>query len=189
MTDMGYCMEQREGKFTIKAGNVAGALAAIKALDPDAPGAHPGGSRSSGGKVSRHFSWVDTEDFRNAETLSEALKAWRWGVTHGVDSKGRNKPGVAGLYFEGDKRGDDKTLFDAIAPYVEPESFLEMSGEDNVIWRWVFDGKECVEVQAEVDWGRNREIVEALLEHKGILPTLIGIHPALDVAIAKEAQA
>jgi len=135
---MGYCMNQQEATFTIKPSNLAGALASIKAL---------AGGETIKDASGRHYSWVSTEDFVKAETLSEAMNAWRWHVTCDEETGE-----VENILFEGEKLGDDPKLFNAIAPFVEPGSYIEMQGEDGSLWRWFFDGKTCKEKQAIVSW-------------------------------------
>ena len=54
------------------------------------------------------------------------------------------------IYFEGEKYGDDDLIFNAIAPYVEDGSYIQMNGEDGAIWRWVFENGKCVEKQATI---------------------------------------
>ena len=135
---MGYCMEQQGSNFTIKPSNVAGALASIKAL---------AGKETITDSSGRHFSWVETHEFAEAETLSQALRAWRWVCVRDGDTNE-----IEGINFEGEKIGDEDALFGAIAPFVEPDSFIEMRGEDGTLWRWLFDGKSCTEKAATVSW-------------------------------------
>lgn len=116
---MGYCIWQEDGKFTIKRESFDAALAAIKAIK---------GSPS----------WT-TSAFKKAKTLKEAFDDWRWNIEYTDTSD------VTDIGFEGEKAGDDKLLFDAVAPFVEAGSFIEMSGEDGTRWRWMFDGKICKE--------------------------------------------
>ena len=174
---MGYYMSNREADFKIKSENIPGALEAMRKLATQT-NRGSGGSWSSKGKTSSSFAWVDTEKFANAKTLKDALHEWRWEVEFMAED-------IITIYFEGEKLGDDSILFDALAPFVEPGSYIEMSGEDNAIWRWSFDGKTCVEESPYIDWEGDCEIVEALLKEKEILPTLIGIHPGLDKRIAE----
>lgn len=62
---------------------------------------------------------------------------------------------VSGISFVGEKSADymEQTLRD-IAPFVEPESFIEMRGDEGEVWRWVFrDGKVwTVTPKITVDW-------------------------------------
>ncbi len=128
---MGYDMCMREYSFHILAKNKENALAAIKALaDKDT-----------------HYAWVSTENFVRAKSLPEATKVWGWHIEEDPESGN-----IVGIDFFGEKLGDDKILLDAIAPFVEPGSFIEMSGEDSAIWRWAFNGKICIEVEPDIIW-------------------------------------
>lgn len=123
---MGYCMHQRDCNFFIDGQNFDKALAAIKSL-----AGHETIEDSSG----KHFSWVDTCDFMSARSLEDALGVWRWRVRMGPL---RNHSIIA-IHFEGEKLGDDFIILQAIAPFVEGGSFIEMQGEDGTVWRWVFE--------------------------------------------------
>jgi len=135
---MGYCMEQQGSNFTIKPSNVAGALASIKAL---------AGKETITDSSGRHFSWVETNEFLDAETLTQAMNAWRWRLDRDDETQE-----IRDISFEGEKIGDEAVLFGAIAPFVEPGSYIEMHGEDGAIWRWIFDGKTCEEKAATVSF-------------------------------------
>jgi hypothetical protein len=131
---MGYCIDQQETKFEIKAANVKKALAAIKKL------AGKETIKDAGGP---HFSWVD-HNFAKCKTFKEIMDAWRWEVC--LD----DKKNVIELYFDGEKLGDDFILFSAIAPFVTKGSYIIMRGEDGCVWRWFFDGKRCLEQSGTV---------------------------------------
>ena len=49
------------------------------------------------------------------------------------------------LEFPGGRAGNEDEFFAAIAPFVEPGSYLCFEGEDNAIWINRFDGKQCME--------------------------------------------
>lgn len=142
---MGYCMNQRDSSFRIKAENRAKALQAIKDLASrvDEGG---GGSYSGGRKTESYFSWVTTSEFSEARTLEAAMWAWRWQI------EGEEGGDVDSIMFEGEKLGDDIFLLRAIAPYVEAGSFIEMQGEDGALWRWYFDGTGCTEQEGRVSF-------------------------------------
>lgn len=123
---MGYCMRMRDQVFQIKAENRERALELARGLI---------GKETFGGS----FSWVSPAEMARAQTIEEMLRAWRWGADHDDDGN------IVALDFEGEKLGDDRLLWEAIAPAVEDGSFLEMVGEDGCIWRWWFDGQDCEE--------------------------------------------
>lgn len=136
---MGYCISQGETNFGIYAENKAAALRAIKFL---------AGRETHQCNNPPSFSWVQTADFMKAETLEDALYAWRWQAA--TDKQGS----IVGLEFTGEKYGDDLMLFGAIAPYVKNGSFITMKGEDSAIFRWVFNDQKVKEKQAtvKVEW-------------------------------------
>ena len=134
---MGYCMDQGETKFHVKAENKAKARQAVRALLKETR--KMGGGSSFGGVETRSFCWVDMDAFRDAKTLDAQLMEWRWEAE--VDAATGD---IVDLCFRGEKLGDDEVLFEAIAPFVESGSFIQMSGEDGHGWRWCFDdGRLC----------------------------------------------
>ena len=138
---MGYCMDQRAADFTIKSENKGKALEAIKGLATQTKRMGGGSSRGE-----RWFSWVTTKEFVEAGTLLEAISAWRWEANESENGD------ITDIYFHGEKLGDDTIFLEAIAPYVEAGSYIEMQGEDGSIWRWVFDGRGVVEQAAKIVW-------------------------------------
>jgi hypothetical protein len=138
---MGYCMNLSDSDFFIPKSKKAAALKAIKAL--------AGKETINMGGSGPHFSWVTTSEFVEAKTLGSAVRAWRWYVDE--DDKGN----VTGIGFNGEKLGDDNLLFDAISPFVRKGSFIQMRGEDDHMWRWVFDGKSMHEVSPTISWSED----------------------------------
>lgn len=92
-----------------------------------------------------HFSWVNN-NFHKRKDFVSLMDEWRWEVE--LDDDGH----VCNITFNGQKLGDDMILFKAIAPFVVPGSYIEMQGEDDCLWRWVFDGKTCTEKYANISW-------------------------------------
>jgi len=132
---MGYYISITESKFSIRADQKEGALKALRAL----------ASQPS-------YAWVE-KDWAQRPTLAKTLEDWRWELLE--DESGN----VTGICFTGQKQGDDAEMFNAIAPFVDPGSFIEVIGEDGYRWRWAFNkGEEgiCLEEQwADVFWGGN----------------------------------
>ena len=144
---MGYYMNMTECDFRIKEENFNECLEAIKKLNPGTDSA----TGFSGG--SSHFAWVNTEEFMEAETLEDAMTAWRWQPQYEkYDNERKGEGDITGICFEGQKLGDDKILLDAIAPFVEEDSYIQMSGECGEMWRWSFDGKFCSQKNPRIDW-------------------------------------
>lgn len=131
---MGYCINQRDCNFTIKADNVSKALDAIREFIAD--------------DANTRFAWVDMLSLRSARTFETAMKAWRWHAEWTLNGD------VRGLFFRGEKLGNDIFLFQVIAPYVQPGSYIEMSGEDGALWRWYFDGIKVIEEEGTITWSR-----------------------------------
>lgn len=137
-------MQIEDIKFLIKKKNKEKALEAIKALSSD--NGSGGRWEPGAGKTESWFSWVDTEEFMSAETLEEAVVAWRWELQGAVGGD------VTAICFDGEKLGDDEIMFRAIAPHVEDGSYIVMRGEDNEVWRWLFRGGKCLEQGAVITY-------------------------------------
>jgi len=126
---MGYCISQIGGEFFLPFEHVQKALKAIKAKTKDPYG----------------DAWRRPE-FREINVLQDMFEYWGYGATTDEDGN------IVRLSFCGEKLGDEVKLFEAVAPFVKPGSYLEMSGEEGHLWRWVFDGQTCKEVKAEVSF-------------------------------------
>jgi len=155
---MGYHISQDEAIIFIDKKHFPAMLKAMQGLKPGA--------------------WTD--DTSKCTTVKDALDAWRWELS--FDEKGN----IDDIQFEGEKAGNEYGLFNVIAPYVKSGSYIQMHGEEGEIWRWIFNGKSCNEVDANIDFDSNREIVDAIIKHKKLIPLLMGIHPALDKRISKK---
>ena len=59
---------------------------------------------------------------------------------------------IIGLEFTGEKLWDQREMFEQIAQFVEDGSYIEMHGEDESMWRWVFKNGVCHEIDAIVTW-------------------------------------
>ena len=123
-------MNSREVDFFIRKDNFARALEAIKLL----------------AEKQEKYDWVDSSEFRNSPTLADALGKWRWDAEINKDGD------IDNICFRGQKIGSDEVLFNAIAPFVEDGSYIEMQGEDGVMWRWVFEDGVCKEKNATITW-------------------------------------
>ena len=128
---MGYCMQQMQAQFVIPESKHKRALADLKELV----------------KRTSRLMWVSTKGVLEAPHLSDAMKAFRWSVKH--DDEGN----ITSIHFAGEKAGDDKVFFDAIAEFVDDGSFIEMCGEDGSRWRWIFSGGQVTEKNAVVSLG------------------------------------
>jgi len=123
---------------------------------------------------------LDIEEGTDPKTAIDTfLQQCRWHPE--FDEEGN----ICHIDFYGEKLGEEEELFRLLGPYVDKDSYITISGEDDNIWRYDFDGKEMEENSAVMDFDYNTEIVEKILEQKKLLPTLIGLHPKLDARIAK----
>jgi hypothetical protein len=136
---MGYYMEQKSSKFFIAKKDFSKALDAIKLLMTKVNELGHGGSYSNGSKNETWFSWVDTKTVVESNTLSDALEEWRYCVK--IDKYGN----INNIEFTGEKLGQEKLLFDAIAPFVRKGSYISMIGEDETRWKWIFKNNQCME--------------------------------------------
>jgi hypothetical protein len=139
---MSYCMQQRDQQFRMKPNSDADALAAIKAS----------AKRKARTEAASHEDQCFAEKLSGLETLGHALEAWGWQLLDNGD-------GTVWLECLGQKLRDDRLLFEAIGPFVEAGSFIEMSGEDGTLWRWYFDGKQCVEQLGHVVFGESARVL------------------------------
>ncbi len=81
---------------------------------------------------SRKFAFVDTANYKKAETIFEAFRAWRWALD--TDDEGN----INSIESTGEKFGDDTVLFGVIAPFVRAGSYIEMARDDGIVGRWFF---------------------------------------------------
>lgn len=134
---MGYCVTVADSKFIIKKENFEKALSCLKSVFIPA---NMTCYEYVDGKKLPHFSWVETESVLNANTLEKALEGIRYMPI--VDNNN-----IVNVKFIGDKYGDEEIFFNALASYVEKESYISFLGEDNKKFTWVFDGNtaKCID--------------------------------------------
>jgi len=133
---MGYCMHLQDADFHIRKENLSEALRGLKEV---AGKGNPDNRNTT-------WAWVDMRQLGEATTLGDAMRACRWDLDFAEDGK------VCGINFEGEKLGDDAQLFDALAPWVEDKSYVQMAGEDGELWRWTFDNGQMKEIDATISW-------------------------------------
>jgi len=92
------------------------------------------------------WDWCDMTRIREADTLQEGMRACRWDLCFDDDGN------VFGIVFEREKLGDESQIFDALAPWLEDESYIELVGEDSTRWRWVFNNGQMKEIEATISW-------------------------------------
>lgn len=114
---MGYCISMTADNFCIDESNLRKALKAIQALAENC----------------QTYSWIN-QGFEKIKTFEKMMDEWRYPVAFDDDGN------VNSIEFCGEKIGDDMDLWNAIAPYVKADSYIEMIGEDGDRWRWMFNG-------------------------------------------------
>lgn len=142
---MGYCMQMEDYNFHMKSDHFSDALLAIKNImsnhsDMD------GKEWSDGIVIDRWYAWVSTHSVLNANSIFEAFYAWRWEADTDQDGD------ISGIFFRGEKLGQDVIFFQAIAPYVTEGSYICMRGEDGSLWRWLFTEGRCIEQEGTVTY-------------------------------------
>jgi hypothetical protein len=127
---MGYCITQVDSSFKIKEENLKPAYKAVKEQMAD-----------------RAYHWNSEGWMKGLRDLVAVLEEWRYEAE--LDDETGD---IVGLQFSGEKLGDEFQLFQVIAPFVEAGSYLEISGEDGTVWRWVFNGTTCEEKYADMSF-------------------------------------
>lgn len=88
------------------------------------------------------YSWTDSMVCRKAETVWEIIDEF-------VDEIVMNEDGSWQIIFSS-KTGQEDVLFETLAPFMEPGSYANWTGEDDSHWRWEFDGEKMITRQGEV---------------------------------------
>lgn len=126
---MGYCIDQVDNEFYIKAQDLQSCATAIL--------------NAFRGKV--QVGWIRAEDINEHMSFIELAEEFRWDLSVNDDGD------VYDISFTGEKIGEDIDLFlNSIAPYVLSESYISFSGEDGANWRYFFTGGKMVEQSGTV---------------------------------------
>ena len=122
-----------------------------------------GGSYSEGKQTAYWYSWVDTENVRKAvaeKDIEKIFEEWGYELRFTNESDGVS-------YYRLDIRqgeakiGDEEKFFAAIAPVVVDGSFLDVLGEDDSQWRWMWENGKFFSqdvVRKEIHFGEPNEI-------------------------------
>ena len=145
---MGYLINQLDNYFYMEKETFDDALKVTKALLTFEAKEHHGpiGYVSQGGQItSRHYGFVQEGNVLRADNFKAAAEAFRWDMW--IDDEGD----IYSTTFNGEKyTGSEITFLNAIAPYVREDSYIEMQGEEGEMWKWYFNGMECMEYQAQI---------------------------------------
>ncbi len=143
---MGYYIEV-DIDISIPTDKQAACLAAINALHtPEALAKDAGGGSFGGGKVpDRWYRWVNNPPVSGFATLEEAFDEWRYEAHH-------TKAALGVYYFTGEKLGDDKILYMAIAPFVNDGGEITITGEDGEAWGYRFRDGQLINIRRDCTW-------------------------------------
>lgn len=163
---MGYYIRTPNTSFAIRTENLPRFFDLVSNLmsDENIEENGQGGSWSGGVKRQAWYSWVDTDKVRRAvldRDIRAVFEAW------GYDLELTNEyDGVTNFFLDirgGDaKIGDEETFFAAIAPVVEDGSFLDVKGEDDEEWRWMWENGKFYSqevIRKEIIFGEPNQIV------------------------------
>ena len=142
---MGYYINLTDSTFLIPAENLDSAYKALCDLNERDDLKHGGRYGGGKGRTQVWFSWMDPDYpsvCPDAESIFNAL---------GFETS-LTDDGALSLDFYDSKAGDEDKFLDAVAPFVEPGSYLSWRGEDGSIWRDIFDGKTRENQYAEITW-------------------------------------
>jgi len=122
-----------------------------------------GGSYANGGKTQSWYSWVDTERVRKVVADGDIVRVFEeWGYELDFINE---TDGVNNYYLDirggNAKIGDEETFVAAIAPVVEDGSLLDVRGEDDGQWRWMWENGKFYSqdiVRKEIIFGEPNEI-------------------------------
>ncbi len=88
---------------------------------------------------------VSKEDLERAKTLDDLMEALGWRLLRGSDQA------IRGIHYQGDDYlGNEEGLFEALAPYVEPGSVIDV-WYDETPKRFKFTGRTLVERRIKPD--------------------------------------
>lgn len=121
---MSYNMTQHDTQFFMDKSNLESARQALRSAAADCK-------------------WFNT---RNARSLENAAYQFGWDLEFDDDDN------VNGIHHLLECAGEEERLFSAIAPYVKPGSYIQMTGEDGTLWRWAFDGVRCIKQKPTIIW-------------------------------------
>lgn len=129
---MGYCMEQVEDKFLIKAANKEAAFSALKDW---------AFAQMQKDDLSRR---LGMSPIGKTTLLEDALYELAWEPD--MDNDGN----IIDIFFIGSNLRQEDEWMDVIAPYVEAGSQINMRGEDGIFWCWRFNGQNCIDCSGEL---------------------------------------
>lgn len=91
------------------------------------------------------FSWMDPNYPEKCKTFVEILEELGFTDLWFHPTNGD----LIGLSYD-NKTGNELDFFNVIAPFVEPNSYINWRGEDGEQWQWFFDGEKLIHKFAEI---------------------------------------
>lgn len=84
-------------------------------------------------------------EYKKEDDFPEVMT--EFGLSVEVDKHGN----IITMYYEYNKFHSDEieAVFNLIAPFVEPGSYITFRGEDDSLWAYYFDGSKCEEYQGK----------------------------------------
>ena len=140
---MGYYISTHQSSFSIRTEDFSRFFALVQELmsDESIDRLGFGGRYADGKKFESWFSWVVTEDVRQAcvdRDIRRVFAEWGYDLDF-VQGYGEASAFSLEIRDGGAKLGDEEKFFAAIAPVVVSGSFLDCQGENNEDWRWLWE--------------------------------------------------
>jgi len=163
---MGYFIRTPQSSFAIRTENLPRFFDLVSMLmsDENVEENGNGGMFGSTGKTESWYSWVNTDAVRRAVLDRDIRRVFdEWGYNLETITEGQDGVWHFSLDIrDGDaKIGDEEKFFAAIAPVVEDGSFIDVVGEDDGRWRWMWeDGKFFSQdvIRTEIHFGEPNQI-------------------------------
>ncbi len=172
---MGYSISQGKTSFKIKGENIQGALKAIKDFASKRTklgyfDAKKIANAKTLDEAFKELCWKfkytevqeDVLTLDKAKVMLESLygkiknegasEQYALSCLDEIISKFPKDKDVIGITQQVEYLGEERIIFNVIAPFVEEGSFIEIVGEDGETWRWVFEGGKCEEKKPKIKW-------------------------------------
>jgi hypothetical protein len=142
---MGYYIQIKQSAFMIHKNNLSRFFELVGEMMSDNAVAANGNGGSWGGdgrKTNFWYSWVNTDAVRKAVADRDIIQVFEeWGyeldfINEGTDGVNHYRLDIRGGEA---KIGDEEKFFAVIAPVVEDGSLLDVRGEDDAEWRWMWE--------------------------------------------------
>lgn len=166
---MGYYITLMNSHFVIRQSNLpkffdlVGRMVTDENIEKNASGY----SLLANGTKTHHYSWISTDRLRNAiasNNMTNVFEQFRYSIefSHSVGEMNFYRIRFADNNGGDQKIGDEEKLFAAIAEIVEDGSFIDIQGEDNLRWRWIWENGKFFQQDEEdivIQYGTPQEIV------------------------------